>query len=291
MADDAPLPEEPPLTADELDEDDAWFDGDDGDDDEAWDDGEDDRDLDDEIEHPFRERPPIPTERALALLAEGELTIVGRMPWSSNATFLVDLDHDGLLAQGIYKPHRGERPLWDFPSGLYRREVAAFELSEFLGWHLVPPTVERDGPLGDGSLQLFIPADFAQHYFTIRDAGAHREPLEQLCAFDFVSNNTDRKGGHVLLDRESRIWAIDNGLSFHTEFKLRTVIWDFGGDRLPGPVLDALVRLLDLGLPAGVADRLDVFERDAVLARARALVQDGRFPVDHTGRRYPWPLV
>lgn len=280
------MAEEPADAVDAWDDDDADWDD--------WDDDEDDRDVgDDEAtgEHPFRERPPIATERALALLHEGELDIVGRMPWSSNATFLVDLAHDGLLAQGIYKPHRGERPLWDFPSGLYRREVAAFELSEHLGWGLVPPTVERDGPLGDGSLQLFVPADFAQHYFTIRDAGAHREPLEQLCVFDIVTNNTDRKGGHVLLDREGRIWAIDNGLSFHAEFKLRTVIWDFGGERIPRPILDRLVQLLDDGLPPAVAERLDAFERDAVLARARAVVKEGRFPVDHTGRRYPWPLV
>ncbi len=258
---------------------------------EGYENDDDDRDVDDELDSPFRDRPPIETDRALALLADGDITIVGRMPWSSNATFLVDIEHDGLLAQGIYKPARGERPLWDFPSGVYRREAAAFDLSEHLGWHLVPPTIVRDGPIGDGSLQLFIPADFAQHYFTIRDAGAHRAELETLCVFDIVSNNTDRKGGHVLLDPEGRIWAIDNGLSFHAEFKLRTVIWDFGGSLIPRRLLDELVRLLDEGVPDMLADRLDAFERDAVLARSRALVKEARFPVDHTGRRYPWPLV
>lgn len=246
---------------------------------------------DDEDASPFRDRPAIETPRALALLAEGDIVVVGRMPWSSNATFLVDIEHDGLLAQGIYKPARGERPLWDFPSGLYRREAAAFDLSEHLGWHLVPPTIVRDGPIGVGSLQLFVPADFEQHYFTIRDAGAHREVLEELCVFDIVSNNTDRKGGHVLLDRDHRIWAIDNGLSFHAEFKLRTVIWDFGGERIPRRLLDTLVRLLDEGVPPPLVGTLDAFERDAVLARSRALVQEGYFPVDHTGRRHPWPLV
>ena len=252
---------------------------------------DDDRDVDDEIESPFRPRPPIETDRALQLLEHGDIEVIGRMPWSSNATFLVDIEHDGLLAQGIYKPHRGERPLWDFPSGLYRREAAAFDLSEQMGWHLVPPTIVRDGPLGDGSLQLFIPADFQQHYFTIRDAGRHVEALQQLCILDIVSNNTDRKGGHVLLDPEGRIWAIDNGLSFHAEFKLRTVIWDFGGTAVPRPILDVVVQLLDTGLTPALADKLDAFERDAVLARSRAIVKEGRFPVDHTGRRYPWPLV
>jgi uncharacterized repeat protein (TIGR03843 family) len=265
-------------------------------DDEAYDDDpydayDDDRDVDDELESPFRARPPIETARALELLEHGDIDVVGRMPWSSNATFLVDIAHDGLLAQGIYKPHRGERPLWDFPSGLYRREAAAFELSEQLGWHLVPPTIVRDGPLGDGSLQLFIPADFQQHYFTIRDAGRHVEALQQLCVLDIVSNNTDRKGGHVLLDPEGRIWAIDNGLSFHAEFKLRTVIWDFGGTAIPRPILDVVVELLDTGLDPALADKLDTFERDAVFARSRAIVKEGRFPIDHTGRRYPWPLV
>ena len=256
----------------------------------AYDDSDDDG-TEDSGESPFRDRPPIATERALALLAGGSIEVVGRMPWSSNATFLVNIEHLGLLAQGIYKPARGERPLWDFPSGLFRREAAAFDLSEYFGWHLVPPTIVRDGPLGDGSLQLFVPADFEQHYFTIRDAGRHVAELQQLCVFDVVSNNTDRKGGHVLLDRDDRIWAIDNGLAFHAEFKLRTVIWDFGGQAIPRSILDNLVRLLDEGVPPAVADVLDAFERDAVLARSRAMVQDRHFPVDHTGRRYPWPLV
>ena len=259
--------------------------------DDSGSDTDDTDDTDDTAESPFRDRPPIATDRALALLAEGSIEVVGRMPWSSNATFLVDLEHEGLPAQGIYKPARGERPLWDFPSGLYRREAAAFDLSEYLGWHLVPPTIVRDGPLGDGSLQLFVPADFEHHYFTIRDAGRHVVVLQQLCIFDVVSNNTDRKGGHVLLDRGDRVWAIDNGLAFHAEFKLRTVIWDFAGEAIPRPILDTLVRLLDEGLPPAVAEVLDAFERHAVQARSRAMVQDGRFPVDPTGRRYPWPLI
>jgi hypothetical protein len=269
-----------------FDDEDEYFEDDPYD---AYDD--DDRDVDDELESPFRSRPPIETARALQLLEHGDIDVVGRMPWSSNATFLVDIAHEGLLAQGIYKPHRGERPLWDFPSGLYRREAAAFELSEQMGWHLVPPTIVRDGPLGDGSLQLFIPADFQQHYFTIRDAGRHVDVLQQLCVLDIVSNNTDRKGGHVLLDPEGRIWAIDNGLSFHAEFKLRTVIWDFGGTAIPRAILDVVVELLDTGLAPALADKLDAFERDAVFARSRAIVKEGRFPIDHTGRRYPWPLV
>jgi uncharacterized repeat protein (TIGR03843 family) len=216
----------------------------------------------------------------------------GRMPWSSNRTFLVELCLDGTTAHAVYKPGRGERPLWDFPDGLYRREVAAFELSEALGWDLVPLTIERENaPMGEGSLQWFVDADFDQHYFTLIESARWRSQLEHICAFDILVNNTDRKSGHCLLDDDGHIWAIDNGLSFHAEFKLRTVIWDFGGEDIPQAIQDDLERLLSDGLPDGVARYLDTFERDAVLVRARALLREGRFPVDRSGRRYPWPLV
>jgi uncharacterized repeat protein (TIGR03843 family) len=226
------------------------------------------------------------------ILSEGDLELQGRMPWSSNATFLVEGCHDGQTVRAVYKPGRGERPLWDFPSGLYQREVAAYELSAALGWDLVPLTVNRsDGPLGPGSVQAFVEADFEQHYFTLLEHEAHHDAFRRLCAFDIVSNNTDRKSGHVLVDGDGRIWAIDNGLSFHHEFKLRTVIWEFGGEELPAAVQADLDALVAGGLPAGVALLLDPFERDAVITRAKALLDDGRFPVDDTGRRYPWPLV
>src|SRR5215813_5698381 len=130
------------------------------------------------------------------LLARGEVTLKGRMPRSSNATFLVECGLDGAKALAVYKPERGERPLWDFPPGLYKREVAAYQLSEALGWGLVPPTVCREGPYGEGSFQLFVPCDFEQNYFTIRDEPAHRERLERICLFDILANNADRKGGH-----------------------------------------------------------------------------------------------
>jgi uncharacterized repeat protein (TIGR03843 family) len=219
-------------------------------DDDPFDDAYDDDPSDDEPGvSPFRSRPPIATDRALELLRHGEIEVLGRMPYSSNATFLVDVCHEGLLAQGIYKPHRGERPLWDFPSGLFKREAAAFELAEHVGWHLVPPTVVRDGPLGEGSLQLFMPSHFEQHYFTLRDDGDHIEAMQRLCVFDLLANNTDRKSGHVLLGEDGRIWAIDNGLSFHAEFKLRTVIWDFAGEPIPNDIRRRHRAPLDDGLP------------------------------------------
>jgi uncharacterized repeat protein (TIGR03843 family) len=226
------------------------------------------------------------------LLVRGELEIKGRMPWSSNGTYLTQACLDGRATDAIYKPYRGERPLWDFPEGLFKREVAAYELSAALGWGIVPLTVLRsDGPLGEGSLQQFVPADFEQHYFTLYEDEATHDRLKQICAFDLLANSTDRKSGHCLLGEDGRIYGIDNGLSFHTEFKLRTVIWEFGGEPVPAPIIDDVVQLLDDGLTPPLIALLDSFERDALLTRARALVRERRFPVDHSGRRYPWPLV
>ena len=227
------------------------------------------------------------------VLETGEIEVEGRMPWSSNATFLVQAGLDDQVERGIYKPHRGERPLWDFPSGLFQREVAAYELGVALGWDLVPITVARDdlAPLGEGSLQHFVDADFEQHYFTLFEDEAFHPQLRRICAFDLIANNTDRKSGHVLVDADGHLWGIDNGLSFHQEFKLRTVIWEFGGEPVPADLLADVARLVDDGLPDPLARLLDPFERDAVLARARGLVDAGCFPTDPTGRRYPWPLV
>ena len=136
-----------------------------------------------------------------------------------------------------------------------------------------------------------VPARFEDHYFTIRELPEHRRSLEQICLLDLVTNNTDRKGGHCLVGLDGRIWAIDHGVSFHQEFKLRTVLWDFAGDPIPTDLAEDLGRLLEGGLPSDVACHLDAFERDAVLTRTRAVLAGGVFPHDPTGRRYPWPLV
>jgi uncharacterized repeat protein (TIGR03843 family) len=225
------------------------------------------------------------------LLDHGEVEVLGRMPWSSNATYLCEVRCGDSAHRAIYKPRRGERPLWDFPSGLDHREVAAYELSAALGWGLVPRTVLRDGPLGTGSLQAFVDADFEQHYFTLYEDEVHHDALRAMCALDLIGNNTDRKSGHVLLGLDGHIYGIDHGLMFHHEFKLRTVIWEFGGERVPDHLLASASALVDTGLPDALASLLDPFERDAVLTRARALVDQGCFPIDETGRRYPWPLV
>jgi uncharacterized repeat protein (TIGR03843 family) len=243
-------------------------------------------------DNPFRDREPLTAADALEILETAEIDVLGRMPYSSNATFLVDLRvGDDVPAQAIYKPEQGERPLWDFPDQLYKREVAAFLLSEQLGWGHVPPTVAVEGPLGIGSLQLFVPADFEEHYFTLLDDRHHHQAFKEVCAFDLVANNTDRKGGHLLLGTDGEIHAIDNGLSFHSEFKVRTVIWDFAGEQLPEHVRQALADFVDAGIVPELAALLDPFERDALTARARALMVEGCFPHDPTGRRYPWPMV
>ncbi|MFP5322725.1 MAG: SCO1664 family protein [Acidimicrobiia bacterium] len=225
------------------------------------------------------------------VLEEGEIEIEGRMPWSSNGTFLAVVTHGDQWTRAIYKPRRGERPLWDFPRGLDRREVAAHELSEALGWGLVPHTVLRDGPLGIGSVQRFVEADFEQHYFTLYEAGRHHDRMRAMCAFDLVANNTDRKSGHCLVSVGDELFGIDHGLCFHEDFKLRTVIWEFAGEPVPSGLLDDLDRLRSCGVPPALAELLDDAEQEALLDRVDMVLDLGHFPVDGSGHRYPWPLV
>jgi uncharacterized repeat protein (TIGR03843 family) len=244
-------------------------------------------------------RPDVgpPLDAALAELRTAELSIAGRLPWSSNLTFLVVLDderddeRDGPPLNAVYKPASGEQSLWDFPDGLYRREVAAYALSDALGWGLVPPTVVRDdGPFGPGSLQLFVEADYQQHYFTLLEEGGHDELLRTMCAFDVVANNADRKSGHVLQGACDRLWAIDHGLCFHRQTKLRTVIWDFVGEAVPDPVLADLERL-PANPPDELADLLSHGELEALAERTAWLLESGVFPEPIGDRPYPWPMV
>lgn len=226
------------------------------------------------------------------LLATGAVQIEGRMPWSSNGTFLVTVAAGDQRVPAIYKPGRGERPLWDFPGGLYRREVAAYELGEALGWSVVPPTVEvDDAPLGPGSLQAFVDADFEQHYFTLLEDASHHRALKRMAIFDVVANNADRKSGHCLIDGAGRIWGIDHGLCFHVQHKLRTVIWDFAGEPVDEEDLTALQRMVDDGLPDPLARLLHREEGRALMERARHLLHEQLLPEPRTDHPYPWPLV
>ena len=153
-------------------------------------------------------------------------------PYASNYTFVVRLSLDEQEGCGVYKPQTGERPLWDFPTGtLAHRECATYELARALGWGLVPPTVLREGEADEGSLQLFVPHDPDSNFFTLRDE--HPEEAFRLAVLDLLANNADRKGGHCFVGPDGRVWAIDNGLTFHEEWKLRTVIWDYSDERYP----------------------------------------------------------
>jgi uncharacterized repeat protein (TIGR03843 family) len=228
----------------------------------------------------------------LALLDGGEMEIQGRMPWSSNGTFLVTVASAGREVAAIYKPERGERPLWDFPGGLFRREVAAFELAVALGWSVVPETVSRrEGPLGPGSLQRFVDANFEQHYFTLLEDEPHHRQLRQMATFDVLANNADRKGGHCLIDTDGHIWGIDHGLCFHSEPKLRTVIWDFAGEPLDDDLLVDIARLGTCGLPEPLVALLTEDETEALADRVRTLLRTRRLPKPRSDRAYPWPLV
>lgn len=219
---------------------------------------------------------------------------MGRLPWSSNGTFLVDAraasGDAGEVTAAVYKPARGERPLWDYPSGLFRREVAVYLVSEALGWGLVPETVLCEGPFGPGSLQRFIPANFDEHYFTLLERPEHHDALKAVCLLDLLVNNGDRKSGHCLAGDDGRIWAIDHGLCLHHEPKLRTVIWDFGGDPLPASRRGDLARLA-LSVPDPLAGLLSAAELRALCDRAGALAATELFPPVASARSFPWPLV
>jgi uncharacterized repeat protein (TIGR03843 family) len=232
----------------------------------------------------------------LRLLEEGEIEILGLMPRASNYTFLARIGNtSGEQTLAVYKPERGEAPLWDFPAGtLHRREIAAFRVARALGWPWVPPTVLRDGPEGPGSVQLFIPFDPEEHYFTL----AERMPDEfrRVALFDAVVNNADRKSGHCLMAESGRVFLIDHGVCFHVAPKLRTVIWDFAGDEIPEVMLDDLMgaeRELAPGgaLNAELAELLDGEEVAASHRRTAELVEHGRFPEPGSERPYPWPPV
>ena len=225
------------------------------------------------------------------VLAAGEVEIEMRMPYSSNATFLVRVTKGDQSVRAIYKPLRGERPLWDFAPGLHRREVAAYRLAIAMGLDFVPLTLLRDGPLGEGSVQQLVDADFEQHYFTLHEQRPDlHDRLREIALFDILANNTDRKSGHVLIDGDDHVWGIDHGLCFAADFKLRTVIWEFGGEEIPESLMKSVERVAD-SLPLDVASLLADDEVGAFSERAEWLVEHREFPVDPSGRRYPWPLV
>ncbi|WP_309125150.1 SCO1664 family protein [Kocuria sp.] len=228
----------------------------------------------------------------LVLLAQGRMELLGLIRKSSNSAMLVEVRLGEDSAWAIYKPQEGERPLIDFRAGLHRRERAAYLLSECLGWGIVPATVVReDGPFGVGSLQLFVEHDPGEHYFTLYEGAPQtHDALRRIALFDCVANNADRKGGHVLRGSDGRVWGIDHGLCFAAESKLRTVVWDFGGEPVPEQLLHDIAPLADTA-PPELADLLGAREVAALQERVRRLLEHPVLPVDRTGRRIPWPLL
>lgn len=236
-------------------------------------------------------------ERIQKILLDGEIELQGQFVLGNNYTFLVKVTKDDETCQAVYKPNRGEQPLWDFPEeSLSKREVAAYLVSEALGWSLVPTTILReDGPFGTGSLQCFIEHDPNYHYFNFSDEDRAR--LLPAAVFDLLVNNADRKGSHILVDQVKKIWLIDHGLCFHEEEKLRTVIWDFSGKSIPVDLLDGLRRfnthfLSKDELFCKLADYLSVMELTALGLRCERLLADGFFPTPPNDRRaFPFPPV
>jgi len=244
-----------------------------------------------------RRTPPLAGEDRLA---DAELEPVGYLEGASNSTMLCRLGPDATDADGpfaVYKPQVGERPLWDFPDGsLCRREVAARVVSEALGWGLVPPTVLREGFAGIGSCQLFVPHDPREHYFVLVEDPAHHQQLARMAVFDLLVNNTDRKGSHVLLGDDGRLWGIDHGVCFHAQPKLRTVIWDLGGWPISDEWRADLARVaqaLDTDgsrLATELCELLSPVEVAVTGRRARALSRATALPrIAESRRPYPWP--
>jgi hypothetical protein len=233
----------------------------------------------------------------LEVLLHGDIVVEGLLPYSSNYTLLTWVEHQEHSVLAVYKPCRGERPLWDFPQGtLYRREIAAYLVSEALGFGFVPLTVMRDGPLGIGAIQLFVRHDPEAHLLTMLQEQKYEHDMLCLAAFDFVINNADRKSGHALKGEDECLWAIDHGICFHHEHKLRTVLWNFVGRPFPSDILQAFSRLkaqLDQKgeLLQHLQDLLDTTEIRALKQRLERMIKLGTFPPPGSGMHIPWPPV
>jgi hypothetical protein len=240
---------------------------------------------------------PEDCDRVLRALRHGAMREAhGMLRWSSNSAFLVSIADDDLTLLTVYKPQRGERPLWDFSEGtLCYREAAAYTISEALGWQIVPPTIVRDGLRGVGSVQFYVEHNADVNYFTLDEE--HVDPLMRFAAFDYMINNADRKGGHCLLDVRRHLWGIDHGICFHVAPKLRTVIWDFAGQTIPVPLLEDVERVYcaleedDTPLRSEMDSLLANAEIQALLARMRRLLQRREYPRPGPGPNYPWPPV
>lgn len=236
-------------------------------------------------------------------LQNGTIEMDGYVPWGSNYTVVVTSVYEGNELTAVYKPRKGERPLWDFPTGtLCSRERAAFLVSQAAGWDIVPPTVLTKGPQGIGSLQLFIEHDPNVHFFNFENKTQLDDELRMICLFDIIINNADRKGGHIIQEESDacsgRLWAIDHGIGFHDEPKLRSVVWDYAGEPISDELIDGLNRL-EASLASSEKDSLQSLlkellsdhELQAFGRRIRRMRKAAVFPEPGPGRPYPWPMV
>jgi len=237
--------------------------------------------------------------QVLRTLEQGQIEVQGLLPYSSNHSFLVMVSGVERSMPAVYKPRHGESPLWDFDHGtLCNRETAAYQVSLGLGWRLVPPTILRSGPHGPGSVQLYIAHDPDSHYFNVQADARFTRTIRQIALFDYVINNADRKSGHCLVGPNGRMWAIDHGISFHTEYKLRTVIWEFSDQLIATDLLDDLGRYYtalsthETQVTERLAGLLTENELYALRQRLGRLLDAERYPGPLAFRRnYPWPPV
>jgi hypothetical protein len=229
------------------------------------------------------------TEQLRTAIQCGKYEIKGQFTFGSNYTFLVNVNHEGNEYLAVYKPLRGEQPLWDFPENtLAGREVAAYLVSEYLDFHFVPfTTLRQDGPFGAGSLQQYIDYDPEYHYFSFSDED--RQLLKPVVLFDLLCNNADRKGSHVFFENGThKLYAIDHGICFHEDDKLRTVLWDFSGQKIPEDLLKPLSTIKSM-FPS-LEPYLTRPELSALSARAESISKRGVFPRQPRDRRaMPWP--
>lgn len=229
-------------------------------------------------------------ERIVELLTSGEMEVLGLLPYASNATLLARVTDGDLEGMAVYKPRRGERPLWDFPSGtLCLREYAAWVVDRAMGFGLVPPTVLRDGPAGFGAVQLFIEEVTDADPYDLLETRA--DDLRRVALYDVIVNNADRKAGHLVVDTTGRLWSVDHGICFHDEPKLRTVIWAFEGDAIEPALLErveALQRAEDAF--GALRELLAAAEVDALCARIDRVLRTRTYPSPGPGRHHvPWP--
>ena len=227
-------------------------------------------------------------------LERADLTVLGLLPGASNRTLLVTAGGSGPGSLAVYKPASGEAPLWDYSQGtLHRREAAAYEIARALGWPSVPATVLREGPEGPGAVQAFVDAVPGEHFFSLREG--RLADFRPFALFDALINNGDRKGGHLLLGRDGQIWGIDHGVSLGVEPNLRTVIWEFAGDPIPGYLMRDVERVVgevrsgELG--SHLAEILSAPEAEALRQRGHDLLETATFPEPGPERPFPWPLI